>query len=100
MTQYPPPPPAGNPPPYGYSTPPSNYLVWSILSTIFCCIPVGIVSIVFSTKVNGRWAAGDAAGAQDASRKAKLWAIIAAVCGIVGTLGYALVVILAASNNN
>jgi hypothetical protein len=56
--------------------------VWAILSTILCCPPLGIPSIVFSTQVNSKWALGDVAGAQDASVKAKkfaIWAVIAAV---------------------
>lgn len=63
-------------------TPPSNNLVWGILTTLFCCLPFGIVSIVFAAKVNGLWAGGDHVGARDASEKAKKWAIIAAVVGV------------------
>lgn len=80
----PPPPPYGampaGPPPG--AVPPANNLVWGILTTIFCCLPLGIVSIVFAAKVNGQWAAGDYAGAQDSANKAKqfaLWGAIAAV---------------------
>ena len=40
-----------------------NHLVWAILSTLFCCLPLGIVSIVFAAQVNGKLAAGDVAGA-------------------------------------
>ena len=47
-----------------------NHLVWAILSTLFCCLPLGIVSIVFAAQVDGKRAAGDLAGAQEASRKA------------------------------
>lgn len=68
--------------PAGSQPPPSN-LVWAILTTVLCCVPLGIVSIVFSTQVNGKWAAGDYAGAQESSRKARLWAIIAGVVGLV-----------------
>ena len=32
---------------------PENYLVWAILCTVLCCLPIGIVSIVYSTKVSG-----------------------------------------------
>lgn len=71
--------------PYGErgSEPPSSNLVWGILTTIFCCPPFGIVSIVYSTQVSGRWAAGDVTGARESSSKARTWAIIAAVSGLV-----------------
>lgn len=70
------------------SQPPSSNLVWAILTTIFCCLPLGIVSIVFAAQVNGKWAAGDYAGAQESSRKARQWAIISAVVGLVGLVLY------------
>ena len=84
----PPPAPGYNPQPAG-GTPPPNYLVWAILSTIFCCLPFGIASIVFAAQVNGKWNSGDHAGAQDSSAKAKRFAIIAAVVGVVVNGAYA-----------
>lgn len=69
-------------------TPPDNYLVWAILSTIFCCLPFGIVSIVKSTQVNNKWAVGDIAGAQQASADAKKFAIIAAIVQVVLAILY------------
>lgn len=68
------------------SQPPNNNLVWAILSTIFCCLPLGIVSIVFAAQVNSRWAAGDFAGARDSADRAKKFAIWSAVLGVVGTV--------------
>jgi hypothetical protein len=50
-----------------------NYLVQSILVTIFCCLPSGIAAIVFSSQVNTKLAAGDYAGALESSKKAKMW---------------------------
>ena len=47
-----------------------NHLVWAILSTLFCCLPLGIVSIVYASQVDGKRAAGDIAGARLASDKA------------------------------
>ena len=71
----PPPPPApGYNQPSAGVTPPPNYLVWAILSTIFCCLPFGIASIVFAAQVNGKYALGDVAGAQDSSAKARRFA--------------------------
>ena len=91
--------------PYGQpgGTPPQNYLVWAILTLIFCCWPLSIASIVFAAQVNGKYAAGDLTGAQESSRKAKqfaLWSAIAA-CVIYGLL-IALFIVgaVAGSNSN
>jgi hypothetical protein len=98
----PPPPPPPPPPSYGApgapgvqgTPPPPNYLIWAILTTIFCCLPLGIVSIVFSTQVNNKWALGDVAGAQDSSVKAKKFAIWSAIAtGIVVVIWVILLVV-------
>ncbi|WP_336924053.1 CD225/dispanin family protein [Aquipuribacter sp. SD81] len=75
------------------SQPPSSNLVWAILVTIFCCLPFGIVSIVFAAQVNSKWATGDFAGAQEASAKARRWAIIGAVVGLVVQVLYILLLV-------
>lgn len=71
---------------------PPNYLALAIISTILCCLPLGIVSIVFSTQVNSKYAAGDYEGAEKASKNAKLFWILAAVIGlVVGIIYFAVV---------
>jgi hypothetical protein len=60
-----------------------NYLVQAILVTIFCCLPFGIVSIVFAAQVNGKVAAGDVAGAREVSNKARTWAWVSFWLGLV-----------------
>jgi hypothetical protein len=55
-----------------------NHLVWAILTTLLCCLPLGIVSIVYAAKVDGLVAAGDYDGAVSASNSAKTWAIASA----------------------
>src|SRR6476469_5852399 len=85
------PPPAG-----GYvqqGAPPPNYLVWAILTTLFCCLPLGIVSIVFAAQVNSKFAAGDVAGAQESSNKAKQFAMWSAIAGVVIIGLYVLLVV-------
>jgi len=72
----------------------SNNLVWAILATVFCCLPLGIVSIINAAKVNGLLAAGDVAGARDASEKAKKWAIYAAAAGVIVTILYIVLVMV------
>lgn len=74
-----------------YVNKPDNFLVWSILSTVLCCMPFGIAAIVYSTKVDSLWNSGDLSGAQDASKKAKMWMLIAVGCGV---LAYIIVGIL------
>ena len=64
-------------------TPPPNYLVFAILTTIFCCQILGIVSIVFAAQVNSKWNSGDIQGAMEASKNAKLWAWIAFGSGLI-----------------
>jgi interferon-induced transmembrane protein len=63
---------------------PNNNLVWAILVTVFCCLPLGIVSIVKATQVSGLWAQGQYAEAQKAADDAKKWAMWGAIIGAVG----------------
>ena len=77
-------------PPAGVKPP--NYLVWSILTTIFCCLPLGVVSIIFAAQVDGKYTSGDYAGAMNASRMAKNFAIAAAIAGIVVIILYFILV--------
>lgn len=82
------PPPPGGQPGYGYSPPPPTHLVWAILVTIFCCLPLGIGAIVFAVQVNSKWAAGDVQGAYLSSRRAKLFSIWAMILGLISGIGY------------
>lgn len=62
---------------------PDNYLIWAILSTICCCLPFGIVSIVYAAKVNSLYYSGQYAAARQNADEAKKWAIVSAVSGII-----------------
>lgn len=76
--------------PHGYTpagAPPPNYLAFGILTTILCCLPLGIGSIIYSTQVNSKWQMGDYAGAQKASSNAKNFAIWSAVASLVLYVG-------------
>ena len=59
-----------------------NYLVWAILATICCCVPSGIVAIVYSAQVNGKVASGDYVGAMRYSNNAKTWCWVSLGLGI------------------
>jgi hypothetical protein len=81
-------------PPSPHQAPPPNYLVWSILTTILCCLPFGIVSIVYAAQVNSKWQTGDYEGARLSSKNARLWAFIAFGIGLAGALLWSLLALL------
>ncbi|RPI76244.1 MAG: hypothetical protein EHM45_13520 [Desulfobacteraceae bacterium] len=60
----------------------SNYLVPAILTTVFCCLPFGIVAIVYAAQVNSKLQEGDYDGAVHSSRKAKIWSWVSFGIGI------------------
>jgi Interferon-induced transmembrane protein/zinc-ribbon domain len=74
----------------GVSVP--NYLVFSILATVLCCLPAGIVAIIYAAQVNGKLQAGDIAGAQVASKNAKMWCWISFGVGLGVGLLYMLLI--------
>ncbi|MDE7402668.1 MAG: CD225/dispanin family protein [Muribaculaceae bacterium] len=67
---------------------PPTYLLWAVLATICCCMPAGVVAIVFASSVSSRWFAGDIEGARKASRNAEIWIIVSIVLGIVWSAVY------------
>ena len=68
------------PPPSTHDKVP-NYLIPAIISAI-CCLPLGVVSIIFAAQVNGKVATGDMDGALNASKKAKMFSYIAIGLGL------------------
>ena len=73
-------------------TPPPNYLAWAIISTILCCLPFGIVSIIYAAQVNSKWATGDVSGAQLSSKNAKTWAWISFAAGLLGLVIWIIII--------
>ena len=68
----------------------SNYMVFSVLTTMCCCVPFGIVAIIYSFKVSKLLSLGDITGATEASKKAKLWIIVALIVGIIVGIIYSI----------
>lgn len=54
-----------------------NYLWPSIGATLCCCAPLGIPAIIYASRVDAFVASGDRAAAEEASNKAKMWALAA-----------------------
>ena len=80
-------------PGYGQVANVPNYLVQAILVTIFCCLPAGIVAIVFAAQVNGKVAEGNLPEAQRLSRNARTWCWVSFGVGLAVAILYAIVMI-------
>ena len=65
-----------------------NNLVWAILATLFCCLPTGIVAIVYAAQVNTKLSHGDIAGAQESARNAATWSWVSFGLGLLFSVGY------------
>lgn len=80
--------------PYTPPTPPlnapgtiPNNMVMAIIATVVsvmgCCLPHGLVSLMFAMQVGKKEAAGDIEGAQNSAKQAKMWAWISIIVGAV-----------------
>lgn len=74
---------------------PKTWLTESILVTLFCCLPLGIVGIINATQVSSLFAQGAYDAALHKSNEAGRWTKIAFWLGLVGYI-VALVVYLGA----
>ena len=66
--------------------PVSSHLLVAMLTTLFCCLPLGMVSLLYASQVQPRFARGDYLGAQVASQRARMWAVLSFFVGLVTML--------------
>ena len=66
-----------------YHLKPNNWLWQSIVATIFCCLPFGIVGIIYAAKVDSLYYTGKYAEAERWAKYAKTWTLIAFAVGII-----------------
>ncbi|MBD5249760.1 MAG: DUF4339 domain-containing protein [Barnesiella sp.] len=62
---------------------PSTYLAFAIIVTICCCIPTGIVAIIYSSKVSQAFYRGEFERAENLSNNALLWCLISLLLGLM-----------------
>ena len=62
---------------------PDSNLVWAILCTVLCCLPLGVVAIVKAASVDKLWMQGRKEEAKMAAKAAKSYSIWGAVISLV-----------------
>lgn len=72
-----------------------DYLIWNVLSSLFCCTPIGVAGIIFSIQTNSAKARGDYEAAARSSSTAKTLFIVGVVICVLQILLLLVYVILA-----
>jgi t-SNARE complex subunit (syntaxin) len=75
--------------------------VLAIITTILCCLPLGIWGIVKAAEVNGKWERGDLDGARASAAMAKKVSLIGIGVGVLVIVVYVVLLVggvLASSN--
>lgn len=62
---------------------PANYLVWSILLTLLCCNPIGIIPIITGSSVRTRWRNHQYDSAARQSETTAWWLMITIVTSLM-----------------
>ncbi len=69
-----------------YQVAPPNHLAWSICNLIFCCLPLGIVALVFSVQSQSAAQRGDMSEAERTANIARICNMISTIVGAVAIL--------------
>lgn len=72
------------------------YLILSIISTLCCCLPFGVVGIVFSAKINSAMLVGNLEEAQNNAKMARIWIIVSFAIGLLTWLIYMVLIVTGA----
>lgn len=90
-----------SPPPYEYNIPEraKTWLLESILTTIFLCLPFGIVGIVYALRVNSLHDQTRYKESRHASKIAKRWTLIGLTIGILNLAFIAIMVYIGSMSN-
>lgn len=80
-----------------YVPKPDSHLALAIITTILCCLPLGVVAILKASKVDTLYVAKQYEAAKQASDDAKKWSLIGMGVSAVVTIIYILILVLGAA---
>lgn len=75
---------------------PNNNLIFAIVTTVMCCLPLGGVAIYYAIQSDSAYNAGDLQAAEANGKSARNWSIAGVVLGAVGTIIYVILMMIGA----
>ncbi|NXV12250.1 PRT1B protein, partial [Cepphus grylle] len=88
--------PSTGPSPTGHGQPlPKDYMVESVLVTIFCCLLTGVIALVYSHETRAAISRGDMAQANVASKKAQSLVLFSLLFGLFASVSWVIYVLVA-----
>lgn len=63
---------------------PKTNMVWAVIAVVLFCIPLGVVGIVYASKVNYLWSTGEYDQARSNAKKSLTWSLIGIGLGVTG----------------
>ncbi|XP_073909063.1 proline rich transmembrane protein 1B [Castor canadensis] len=74
---------------------PKDYMMESVLVTLFCCLLTGVIAIVYSHETRAALGRGDLAQAEEASRKARSLVLFSLLFGVFVSTSWVIYVVVA-----
>ncbi|XP_068270343.1 proline rich transmembrane protein 1B [Nyctibius grandis] len=74
---------------------PKDYMVESVLVTVFCCLLTGVVALVYSHETRSALSRGDMAQANVASKKAQSLVLFSLLFGLFASISWVIYVLVA-----
>ncbi|XP_072739125.1 proline rich transmembrane protein 1B isoform X1 [Ciconia boyciana] len=74
---------------------PKDYMVESVLVTVFCCLLTGVIALVYSHETRAALSRGDVAQANVASKKAQSLVLFSLLFGLFASISWVIYVLVA-----
>ena len=76
---------------------PRTNMILAILVTVCCCVPFGIVGIVYASRVDSAWNTGHFEEAEKFSRKARNWSLWGLALSLLFYIAYIILIVAGVS---
>ncbi|KFP82068.1 Proline-rich transmembrane protein 1, partial [Apaloderma vittatum] len=74
---------------------PKDYMVESVLVTVFCCLLTGVIALIYSHETRTALSRGDVAQANVASKKAQSLVLFSLLFGLFASISWVVYVLVA-----